>query len=152
MARSRSRSGCRRLVSYCGGKGGKRRRSRSRRRSRGRRRCGSKRRHRSRRGRRSRRSRKRCARPGPKTKNPFLNYLRVFRKKHCKWPQYKIAIEGAKCWCKMSNKDRQQFYKQACSMQKRKGRRGRKGRGRRRGKRRRRSRRGRSRKRAGGCL
>ncbi|XP_050311149.1 protamine [Anthonomus grandis grandis] len=90
---------------YCGGK--KRRRRRSKRR---RSRCG-----------RSRR-RKSC-RGGRKTNNPFLNYLRVFRKKHCGWPQCRIAIEGAKCWCKMSGRDRKKYYNQACSMLKKRGRR-----------------------------
>lgn len=124
MARSRSRSSCRYIPPsvYC--KGGKkrsrkgkksRRRSRSRRsrRSSRRQRCGSKRRS----SRRSRKRKRKC-RPGPKTKNPFLNYLRVFRSKYCGWPQTKIAIEGAKCWCKMSDQQRAKFYKQACSMRK----------------------------------
>ncbi|ENN71260.1 protamine-like [Dendroctonus ponderosae] len=149
MSRSCSRSGCRHIpVSvYCGKKGrsrSRRRRSSRKCRSRFRRRRSSRRSCGKRSRRRSRRRRGRKCRPGVKTKNPFLNYLRVFRKKHCRWPQSKIAVEGAKCWCKMNDQERHKFYKQACSMRKKgKGkRRRRKSRSRGRcGKRRRRSRR-----------
>lgn len=61
---------------------------------------------------------KRCARPGPMTKNPFLNFLRVFRKRHCNWPITKIAVEGAKCWCSMSKMNKGRFYREACALQK----------------------------------
>ncbi|CAH1376217.1 hypothetical protein MTP99_017586 [Tenebrio molitor] len=69
-----------------------------------------KRRHRRRRG----KGRKSC-RPGKVTRNPFFNYLRWFRKKHCGWNMIKVAVEGAKCWCKMSDQNRRKFYKEACS-------------------------------------
>lgn len=62
--------------------------------------------------------RKKCHKSGPKTNNPFLNYLRVFRKKHCNWPITKIAVEGAKCWCSMSKEDKARFYREACQQQK----------------------------------
>lgn len=61
---------------------------------------------------------KRCHRPGPTTRNPFLNFLRVFRVKHCNWPITKVAVEGAKAWCEMSKEQKMRFYKQACAMQK----------------------------------
>ncbi|CAG9767965.1 unnamed protein product [Ceutorhynchus assimilis] len=57
--------------------------------------------------------RKRKCNPGKLTNNPFLNYLRVFRRKHCKWNQARIAIQGAKCWCRLNEKQRRKFYKQA---------------------------------------
>nr|CAH7735588.1 unnamed protein product [Callosobruchus chinensis] len=46
-----------------------------------------------------------CHRKGPITRNAFLNYLRRFKKKHCNWHVSKIAVEGAKCWCKMSSRE-----------------------------------------------
>ncbi|CAH1986853.1 unnamed protein product [Acanthoscelides obtectus] len=74
--------------------------------------CSSYGRRRSRSRRRS--SRKSCHRQGPITRNPFLNYLRRFRKKHCKWRVTRVAVEGAKCWCKMSRRDKQKYYAEAC--------------------------------------
>ncbi|VEN38894.1 unnamed protein product [Callosobruchus maculatus] len=73
--------------------------------------------------RRSKRRSKGCGRKGKrckegrKTINPFLNFLRVFRKQHCDWPVKKVAIEGAKCWCKMSPEQKRKYYKQACKQQ-----------------------------------
>ncbi|XP_044253793.1 protamine-like [Tribolium madens] len=70
---------------------------------------------RTRRRRRPRRRgcRKSC-RPGKLTRNPFFNYLRWFRKKHCGWSAVKVAVEGAKCWCRMSDQQRRKFYQEAC--------------------------------------
>lgn len=81
----------------------------------------------------------RCGMPGPKTTNPFLNFMRVFRRKRCGWAASRIAIEGAKLWCRMSRRDKMRFYREACALRKKKHRR--KGHGRRRSgsKRRRRS-------------
>ncbi|KAK9887895.1 hypothetical protein WA026_000199 [Henosepilachna vigintioctopunctata] len=59
-----------------------------------------------------RRRRKRC-RKGRVTKNPFFNFLRLFRARHCRWTVPKIAIEGAKCWCAMTEIERKKFYLQA---------------------------------------
>lgn len=165
-SRGRSRSGCVRLAPavYCKAFG-KKRRKRSKRRSCGRRKSSRRRsRRRSKRGKcgrrrgkrrgRSRRKKRKCGRPGPKTNNPFLNFMRVFRRKKCGWPACKIAIEGAKCWCRMNKKDKMRFYREACSMRKKKrGRRGRRRRGKRRGgcgKKRRRRKKSRRRKRS--CL
>lgn len=93
--RQRSRSGCRR-----------RRRRRSRRRS-----CKP--------CRRIRRHGK-CGRPGPKTTNPFLNFMRVYRRKKCGWPAAKIAVRGAIRWCKMSKRQKLRFYREACMLRKKK--------------------------------
>nr|CAH7765101.1 unnamed protein product [Callosobruchus chinensis] len=51
--------------------------------------------------------RKRCHKGGRKTTNPFLNYLRMFRKHHCDWP----------CWCKMTAEQKKKYYRQACRQQ-----------------------------------
>nr|CAH7765500.1 unnamed protein product [Callosobruchus chinensis] len=47
-------------------------------------------------------------------RNAFLNYLRRFRKKHCNWHVTKIAVEGAKCWCKTSSREKEKYYAGAC--------------------------------------
>lgn len=138
-SRRRRRSKSRKRQCKCtikrrpGGRSRSRRRSirRIRRRTRRRSRRSTRRRSRRRRS----RSRGKCGRPGPKTKNPFLNFMRVFRRKKCGWPARKIAIQGAKRWCKMGDKQKIRFYREACVLRKKK-------RGRSRG--RRRSRRGRS--------
>nr|XP_008197382.1 PREDICTED: protamine [Tribolium castaneum] len=63
---------------------------------------------------RKRRGSRRSCRPGKVTRNPFFNYLRWFRKKHCGWSAVKVAVEGAKCWCRMSDQQRSKFYREAC--------------------------------------
>nr|CAI5835926.1 unnamed protein product [Callosobruchus analis] len=60
---------------------------------------------------------KRCHKEGRKTSNPFLNFLRIFRKQHCGWSVKKVAIEGAKCWCKMTPEQKRKYYRQACKQQ-----------------------------------
>ncbi|VEN44194.1 unnamed protein product [Callosobruchus maculatus] len=75
-----------------------------------RRKCSSRRRRRSCARRRRRRS---CARRR-RRRNSFLNYLRRFRKKHCNWKVTRVAVEGAKCWCKMSRREKQKYYAEAC--------------------------------------
>lgn len=52
-------------------------------------------------------------RKGKLTRNPFFNFLRCFRIRHCGWPAKKIAIEGAKTWCKLTKAQRKIFYKEA---------------------------------------
>nr|CAH7765501.1 unnamed protein product [Callosobruchus chinensis] len=80
--------------------------------SRYRRRSSCKRHRRGSRRRSSRRSK--CYRKGPIIRNAFLNYLRRFRKKHCNWHVTKIAVEGAKCWCKTSSREKEKYYAGAC--------------------------------------
>ncbi|KAG5871384.1 hypothetical protein JTB14_027420 [Gonioctena quinquepunctata] len=58
-----------------------------------------------------------CARPGPLTNNPFLNFLRVYRTRKCGWTVRKVAVEGAKVWCSMGPGERKQFYVEACKLQ-----------------------------------
>lgn len=54
-----------------------------------------------------------CCRKGKITTNPFLNFLRCFRQRHCGWPASKVAIEGARAWCKLTKKQRRRFYQLA---------------------------------------
>lgn len=103
---------CRRKVNYCK----KKKRSCSRRKSRSS--CGRRKRSRSscsRRRKRSSCSRKSSCRPGKITPNPFFNFLRVFRQKHCSWPVTKIAVEGARIWCRMSKCEKKKYRELACS-------------------------------------
>ncbi|XP_045478210.1 protamine-like [Harmonia axyridis] len=58
------------------------------------------------------RKKKKCKK-GKITNNPFFNFLRLFRCKHRDWPVPKIAVEGAKCWCAMTEAEKKRFYRQA---------------------------------------
>ncbi|KAL3273850.1 hypothetical protein HHI36_015276 [Cryptolaemus montrouzieri] len=60
----------------------------------------------------ARKSKKR-RRKGKITKNPFFNFLRFFRMKHRDWTVPRIAVEGAKCWCSLTEAEKKKFYKQA---------------------------------------
>lgn len=66
--------------------------------------CGKKRR---------RRKPKGCCRKGRITVNPFLNFLRCFRLRHCGWPACKVAIEGARVWCRMTKCQKKRFFQLA---------------------------------------
>ncbi|VEN59050.1 unnamed protein product [Callosobruchus maculatus] len=103
-------------MSSCRRKCSSRRRSRSWDGRRIRRSCARRRRRSSCRRRRKRRSlcQSKWHSQDPITRNSFLNYLRRFRKKHCNWKVTRVAVEGAKCWCKMSRREKQKYYAQAC--------------------------------------
>ncbi|KAK9695047.1 Protamine and protamine like [Popillia japonica] len=55
-----------------------------------------------------------CHKPGPVTRNPFLNFLRDYRKKHCGKTVVQIARDGAKEWRCMSEQQKEQYIKSAC--------------------------------------
>lgn len=59
-----------------------------------------------------------CSQLGPTSINPFLNFMRVFRRRRCGWPVSRIAVEGAKLWCRMRCEDKKRFYRQACALRK----------------------------------
>lgn len=61
-----------------------------------------------------------CGNPCSKITNPFLNFLKVFRMKRSDWPPYYAAREGAKLWCRLSNKDRMRFHKETWGAAKKK--------------------------------
>ncbi|KAK9695040.1 Protamine and protamine like [Popillia japonica] len=50
-------------------------------------------------------------RPGRITRNPFLNFLRDYRKNHCNMTVVQIACEGAKEWRAMSDEQKQQYMR-----------------------------------------
>lgn len=55
-----------------------------------------------------------CHKQGPVTRNPFFNFLRDYRKKHCGKSVVEIAREGAKEWRSMSEQQKEQYIKSAC--------------------------------------
>lgn len=62
----------------------------------------------------SKSSHKKCARPGPTIKNPFINFLRDFRKKRCGKSMPNISKEAAKIWKCMNICKRSKYIQQAC--------------------------------------
>lgn len=74
----------------------------------------------------SKRTNKPTNKGGMPTINPFFNFLRVFRAKHCKMAQKFVAIEGAKIWNAMSDLKKLKYYKIAYVMQKKMRKKGRK--------------------------
>ncbi|KAM7355633.1 uncharacterized protein ACRADG_001635 [Cochliomyia hominivorax] len=62
---------------------------------------------------------KRCQRPGPKQRNPYLNFLRDFRKRCCGLSPIETIRQGAKAWKSLSMEDRQRFIVEAFYTRKR---------------------------------
>lgn len=60
----------------------------------------------------SSRSSRKCMRPGPVTRNPYLNFLREFRKKCCGMSAVKTVQQGAKAWNALRRKDKLRYMKQ----------------------------------------
>ncbi|KAM7355634.1 uncharacterized protein ACRADG_001636 [Cochliomyia hominivorax] len=68
----------------------------------------------ARRGRsRSRRSGGRCFKPGPIVRNPYLNFLRQFRKQNCGLSPIETIQEGAKEWKRLTQAEKLKFIKEA---------------------------------------
>lgn len=61
---------------------------------------------------------KKCYREGKLTRNPFFNYLRLYRKEHCGYTIIEIAKYGAKEWNKMSDCEKWPFIVEAYRVQK----------------------------------
>lgn len=55
-----------------------------------------------------------CHKQGPVTRNPFFNFLRDYRKKHCGKTAVQIARDGGKEWRSMSEQQKEQYIKSAC--------------------------------------
>ncbi|XP_017784726.1 PREDICTED: protamine-like [Nicrophorus vespilloides] len=94
---------------------------------------------------------KKCHRSGKVTRNPFLNFLRQFRRQHCGWSVVKIAVEGARVWCKMGKHEKEKYRREASCAPKTKYKRRKSRCGSKHGRKRSRSRRSRRSKRSGGC-
>ncbi|XP_023297758.2 protamine-like protein 99C [Lucilia cuprina] len=54
-------------------------------------------------------SAKRCMRPGPITKNGYLNFLREYRKACCGMSPQETIIRGAQQWNKLSEKEKEKY-------------------------------------------
>ncbi|GLV39484.1 hypothetical protein CBL_09629 [Carabus blaptoides fortunei] len=59
-------------------------------------------------------------RPGKITRNPFLNFLREYRKQCCSDSILQVAIDGAKEWNNMTAAEREPYIQQAMCAPKRK--------------------------------
>lgn len=55
----------------------------------------------------------RCYSPGIATRNPFLNYLRDYRRTHCGVSVINIAVEGANEWNQMSDDEKYPYIQLA---------------------------------------
>lgn len=62
---------------------------------------------------RKRRRRRSCCKGGRLARSAFIIFLRCFRMKHCKWTPRKVAVEGARCWCKMDKRQKMRYFKMA---------------------------------------
>ncbi|KNC33107.1 hypothetical protein FF38_04700 [Lucilia cuprina] len=60
-----------------------------------------------------RRSSGRCLKPGPVGRNPYLNFLRKFRKENCGLSPIETIQEGAKEWKRLKKEDRLKFIEEA---------------------------------------
>ncbi|XP_037823495.1 uncharacterized protein LOC119611850 [Lucilia sericata] len=60
-----------------------------------------------------RRSGGRCLKPGPVGRNPYLNFLRKFRKENCGLSPIETIQEGAKEWKRLKKEDRLKFIEEA---------------------------------------
>ncbi|XP_065362518.1 protamine-like [Calliphora vicina] len=55
----------------------------------------------------------RCMRPGPVQRNPFLNFLREYRKTCCGLTAIETVRQGAKAWKALSKEEKQRFIVEA---------------------------------------
>lgn len=52
-------------------------------------------------------------RPGKYTRNPWLNFLRGFRRTHCNLNAVQVMKEGSKVWRQMSDGEKLTYYREA---------------------------------------
>lgn len=69
--------------------------------------CGNRRKRRSR-----GKKRKRCMKPGPLTNNPYLNFLRSYRRKHCGLTPQELIQKGARKWVSMTPEQQARYRRQ----------------------------------------
>lgn len=55
-----------------------------------------------------------CHKPGILTRNPFLNFLRLFRKTHSGLTVVQVAVRGAHEWNRMPEEKKLPFVREAC--------------------------------------
>lgn len=50
-----------------------------------------------------------CMRPGPMTRNGYLNFLREYRQKHCGLTAVETVRQGAFAWNKLSQEEKNRY-------------------------------------------
>lgn len=58
---------------------------------------------------------KRCLLPGPMQRNPYLNFLREYRKKCCGLSAVETVRQGAKAWKELPKEERQRYIVEVCN-------------------------------------
>ncbi|KAH8295071.1 hypothetical protein KR018_006675, partial [Drosophila ironensis] len=62
--------------------------------------------------------RKKCSKPGPVTNNPYLNFVRAYRKKHCGLKPNDLIRKAARAWCRLSEEKKDVYRRMACKVTK----------------------------------
>ncbi|XP_037938748.1 uncharacterized protein LOC119671930 [Teleopsis dalmanni] len=57
-----------------------------------------------------------CMKPGPITNNPFLNYIRYFKKQNCGLSPRETVRRAASTWNRMTPEQKNKFQVQACKV------------------------------------
>ncbi|XP_005181509.1 protamine-like [Musca domestica] len=57
-----------------------------------------------------------CMRPGPMTRNGYLNFLREYRQKHCGLTAVETVRQGAFAWNKLSQEEKNRYKKMASAV------------------------------------
>ncbi|ALC39698.1 CG15510 [Drosophila busckii] len=60
----------------------------------------------------------RCQHPGPITNNGYLNFLRVYRRKHCGLKPNDLVLKAARAWCRLPEHKKDRYRRQACKVTK----------------------------------
>lgn len=50
-----------------------------------------------------------CQNPGPITNNGYLNFLRMYRKKHCGLKPRELVMRAARAWCRLSECKKERY-------------------------------------------
>ncbi|EDW63672.1 protamine-like protein 99C [Drosophila virilis] len=57
-----------------------------------------------------------CQKPGPITNNGYLNFLRVYRRKHCGLSPKELVMKAARAWCRLPECKKDRYRRQACKV------------------------------------
>ncbi|XP_073845283.1 uncharacterized protein [Musca autumnalis] len=57
-----------------------------------------------------------CMRPGPLTRNGYLNYLREYRQRHCGLTAVETVRQGAMAWNKLSQEEKNRYKQMGSSI------------------------------------
>ncbi|KAM8715591.1 hypothetical protein ACLKA7_002612 [Drosophila subpalustris] len=59
-----------------------------------------------------------CQSPGPITNNGYLNFVRVYRRKHCGLKPKDLVMKAARAWCRLAECKKDRYRRQACKVTK----------------------------------